>query len=102
DEHTLASALASRTRIAADTACWPIGDPVDLRSVAARLVSAQAPPAVFFFYACSMSSANGRLPRACVIGAGSSGIAVVKALHERSIPFDCFEASDQVGALVER
>jgi dimethylaniline monooxygenase (N-oxide forming) len=37
------------------------------------------------------------LPRACVIGAGSSGIAVVKALHERGIPFDCFEKSDQVG-----
>jgi dimethylaniline monooxygenase (N-oxide forming) len=46
-----------------------------------------------------MSSANGshHLPRACVIGAGSSGIAAVKALHERGIPFDCFEASDQVG-----
>ncbi len=46
-----------------------------------------------------MPSANGSksLPRACVIGAGSSGIAVVKALHERSIPFDCFEASDQIG-----
>jgi dimethylaniline monooxygenase (N-oxide forming) len=32
-----------------------------------------------------------------VIGAGSSGIAVVKALRERGIPFDCFEKSDQVG-----
>jgi Flavin-binding monooxygenase-like len=37
------------------------------------------------------------LPKACVIGAGSSGIAAVKALEERSIPFDCFEKSDQVG-----
>ncbi len=37
------------------------------------------------------------LPRACVIGAGSSGIAAVKALHERGIPFDCFEASDEIG-----
>jgi hypothetical protein len=37
------------------------------------------------------------LPRVCVIGAGSSGIAVVKALAEREIPFDCFETSDQVG-----
>jgi dimethylaniline monooxygenase (N-oxide forming) len=37
------------------------------------------------------------LSRACVIGAGSSGIAVVKALHERGVPFDCFEKSDQVG-----
>ena len=46
-----------------------------------------------------MSTPGGEpgLPRACVIGAGSSGIAAVKALHERGIPFDCFEKSDQVG-----
>src|SRR6476620_8176333 len=37
------------------------------------------------------------LPRAAIIGAGSSGIAAAKALHERGIPFDCFEASDCVG-----
>jgi dimethylaniline monooxygenase (N-oxide forming) len=37
------------------------------------------------------------LPRACIIGAGSSGIAGAKVLHERGIPFDCFEKSDQVG-----
>ena len=37
------------------------------------------------------------MPRACIIGAGSSGIAAVKALHERGIPFDCFEKSDRVG-----
>ena len=37
------------------------------------------------------------LPNACVIGAGSSGIAAAKALHERQIPFDCFEKSDRVG-----
>jgi dimethylaniline monooxygenase (N-oxide forming) len=37
------------------------------------------------------------LPSVCVIGAGSSGIAAAKALHERGIPFDCFEASDRVG-----
>jgi hypothetical protein len=35
--------------------------------------------------------------RVCVIGAGSSGIAVAKALAERGIPFDCFEKSDRVG-----
>jgi cation diffusion facilitator CzcD-associated flavoprotein CzcO len=35
--------------------------------------------------------------KACVIGAGSSGIAAAKALHERGIPFDCFEKSDRVG-----
>jgi cation diffusion facilitator CzcD-associated flavoprotein CzcO len=32
-----------------------------------------------------------------VIGAGSSGIAAAKALHDRGIPFDCFEKSDRVG-----
>ncbi|MGA2009053.1 MAG: NAD(P)-binding domain-containing protein [Solirubrobacteraceae bacterium] len=37
------------------------------------------------------------LPTACVIGAGSSGIAAAKALHERGIAFDCFEKSDRVG-----
>src|SRR5919201_1724592 len=36
-------------------------------------------------------------PTAAVIGAGSSGIAATKALHERGIPVDCFEASDRVG-----
>jgi dimethylaniline monooxygenase (N-oxide forming) len=33
----------------------------------------------------------------CVIGAGSSGIAAVKALAQRGIGFDCFEKSDRVG-----
>jgi dimethylaniline monooxygenase (N-oxide forming) len=37
------------------------------------------------------------LPTAAVIGAGSSGIAAAKALHEHGIPFTCFEASDRVG-----
>src|SRR5215208_1585719 len=37
------------------------------------------------------------LPTVCVIGAGSSGIAAAKALHERGFEFDCFEASDRVG-----
>jgi len=35
--------------------------------------------------------------RVCLIGAGSSGIAAAKALHERGISFDCFERSDRVG-----
>ena len=38
-----------------------------------------------------------QLPSVCIIGAGSSGIAAAKALHERGIPFDCFEKSDRVG-----
>jgi len=37
------------------------------------------------------------LPRTAIIGAGSSGIAAAKALHERGVPFDCFEASDRIG-----
>jgi len=37
------------------------------------------------------------LPSVCLIGAGSSGIAVAKALHEHGVPFDCLEASDRVG-----
>jgi dimethylaniline monooxygenase (N-oxide forming) len=37
------------------------------------------------------------VPRICIIGAGSSGITAAKALHERSIPFDCLEKSDRVG-----
>jgi dimethylaniline monooxygenase (N-oxide forming) len=39
----------------------------------------------------------GGLPTVCVIGAGSSGIAAAKALHERGFEFDCFEKSDRVG-----
>jgi cation diffusion facilitator CzcD-associated flavoprotein CzcO len=35
--------------------------------------------------------------RTCVIGAGSTGIAVAKALQERGIDFDCFELGDRVG-----
>ena len=37
------------------------------------------------------------LPSVCLIGAGSSGIAVAKTLHQRGIPFDCYEKSDRVG-----
>jgi dimethylaniline monooxygenase (N-oxide forming) len=37
------------------------------------------------------------LPTTAIIGAGSSGIAAAKALNERGLKFDCFEASDCVG-----
>jgi dimethylaniline monooxygenase (N-oxide forming) len=37
------------------------------------------------------------MDRVCIIGAGSSGIASCRALHTRGIPFDCFEASSEVG-----
>ena len=36
-------------------------------------------------------------PKVCLIGAGSSGIAAAKTLHERGIDFDCYELSDRVG-----
>jgi hypothetical protein len=35
--------------------------------------------------------------RTCIIGAGSTGIAVGKALNDRGIDFDCFELGDRVG-----
>lgn len=35
--------------------------------------------------------------KACIIGAGSSGITAAKALHEAAIDFDCFEKSDRIG-----
>ena len=35
--------------------------------------------------------------RACVIGAGSSGIAACQVLHARGIPFDCYEKGSEVG-----
>jgi len=38
-----------------------------------------------------------QLPKACVIGAGSSGIAAIKALHQRGFAVDAYEKSDRVG-----
>ena len=35
----------------------------------------------------------------CIIGAGASGIAAVKVLKERGLPFDCFEMGSDVGGL---
>jgi dimethylaniline monooxygenase (N-oxide forming) len=31
-----------------------------------------------------------QLPRVCIVGAGSSGITVAKAMKDRGIPYDCF------------
>ena len=36
---------------------------------------------------------------ACIIGAGASGLATVKAFRDRDIDFDCFEMSDRIGGL---
>lgn len=45
------------------------------------------------------SSGSTSLPLVCVIGAGSSGIAAAKQLHESGIPFDCFEKASSIGGL---
>ncbi|AYF72582.1 NAD(P)/FAD-dependent oxidoreductase [Nocardia yunnanensis] len=45
----------------------------------------------------ALSAQNPALPRVAVIGAGPSGITAAKRLAEYGIPFDCYEASDQVG-----
>ncbi len=37
--------------------------------------------------------------RACIIGAGASGLVAAKTLHERGLPFDCFEKGSDVGGL---
>lgn len=42
------------------------------------------------------SSAQGA---ACIIGAGSSGIACAKVFHECGIPFDCFEKGSGIGGM---
>ena len=35
----------------------------------------------------------------CIVGAGSSGIAVAKALAERELMFDCFEKGSDIGGM---
>jgi dimethylaniline monooxygenase (N-oxide forming) len=44
-------------------------------------------------------SSRPALPKVCIVGAGSSGIACCKAFKQSGIPFDCFEASDRVGGM---
>ncbi len=36
-------------------------------------------------------------PTTCIIGAGSTGIAVAKQLRDRGLDFDCYELGDRVG-----
>jgi cation diffusion facilitator CzcD-associated flavoprotein CzcO len=43
--------------------------------------------------------AHPALPRACIIGAGSSGIAACKVFQDAAIPWDCFEASSDIGGM---
>ncbi|MBR1218042.1 NAD(P)-binding domain-containing protein [Bradyrhizobium sp. U87765 SZCCT0131] len=39
------------------------------------------------------------LAEVCIIGAGSSGVAVGKALRQRGIAFDCFEKGSDIGGM---
>src|SRR5882757_10648357 len=39
------------------------------------------------------------VPDVCVIGAGSSGITVAKALCQRGVAFDCFEKGSDIGGM---
>ena len=36
-------------------------------------------------------------PKVCIVGAGCSGFTMAKRLKDFSIPYDCFEASDDIG-----
>lgn len=40
---------------------------------------------------------NPALPRVCIIGAGCAGFTTAKRLKDYNIPYDCFEASDDIG-----
>ena len=40
---------------------------------------------------------TGKLPKACIIGAGCSGFTTAKRLKDVGVPYDCFEMSDEVG-----
>ncbi|HYD70335.1 flavin-containing monooxygenase [Azospirillum sp.] len=46
-------------------------------------------------------AADSRLPlrETCIVGAGSSGVTVAKALHQRGLSFDCFEKGSDVGGM---
>ncbi|MCL4706602.1 NAD(P)/FAD-dependent oxidoreductase [bacterium] len=37
--------------------------------------------------------------KVCIIGAGASGIAAAKVLHEKGVPFDCFEKGSSIGGV---
>lgn len=40
-----------------------------------------------------------RGPRVCIIGAGVAGISMAKALADKNIPFECYEARDELGGI---
>ncbi len=37
--------------------------------------------------------------KACIIGAGPSGLVTAKVFHQRGLPFDCFERGSDIGGL---
>jgi dimethylaniline monooxygenase (N-oxide forming) len=39
------------------------------------------------------------MEKVCIIGAGASGIVAAKVLHQRGIPYDCFEIGSYVGGM---
>ncbi|MEO1646517.1 MAG: NAD(P)-binding protein, partial [Chloroflexota bacterium] len=39
------------------------------------------------------------MKRVCIVGAGASGITAAKTLHERGIPFDCYELGSGIGGV---
>lgn len=45
----------------------------------------------------NQASADDRSDRVCVLGAGTSGLAVAKNLKQQGIVFDCLEREDQIG-----
>jgi cation diffusion facilitator CzcD-associated flavoprotein CzcO len=40
-----------------------------------------------------------KLPKSCIVGAGPSGFSTAKRLKEAGLPYDCFEASDDIGGV---
>ena len=47
----------------------------------------------------SLSTNAGAAAEICIVGPGSSGIAVAKALAERNLIFDCFEKGSDIGGM---
>lgn len=48
--------------------------------------------------AAALRAGNG-MAEICIIGAGSSGVAVAKALKEQGLAFDCFEKGSDIGGM---
>lgn len=44
-----------------------------------------------------MKTGNEAISKVCIVGAGSSGLAAAKTLHQNGIDFDCFERGSGIG-----